>query len=213
MSDRMDDRMLGKLGSIITELVKFNGEVLTVLLDLLQKLNGRNSMELFKKLKMLLRNELAEVISYIISTHKFKVNYDRSIEDSVKAGNYDRISDSITDKRFSSSTESGVKEVEGAIYHFNKEIPSQTVIFQMERDGYRSATMKELLAFGEQNPELQRRFPIAALGSVAEIRGYRRVGLLDKDGSTRCFYLIFFDCDWSDHICFLAVRLPAQTGN
>lgn len=181
-------------------------KVLPLIRDLLQKLNAKNGEEFLRKLKLFLRDELVEkVINYIVSTHRFKVNYSRSISDSVKAGNYGWKNDDITNQNFP-STESGEKEVDGAIYHFNKTTTSPDVIAEMKRDGYRPATMKELLAFGEQNPELQRQFPIVALGSVARLDGSRHVGCLCGSGSERNLRLSYFGNGWLGHCRFLAVR-------
>jgi hypothetical protein len=77
----------------------------------------------------------------------------------------------------------------------------------MKKDGFRPATMKELLSYGEKNPEEQRKYPIIGLGSVAELRGSRRVGcFLDEDPSLRSASLRSFDFDWHGRCRFLAVR-------
>ena len=141
---------------------------------------------------------------FIFSTHKLVVNYKRTIADSVKAGNYDWKNADITDENFP-STENGEREVEMALFHFNKQISSPNAIAEMEKAGYRSATMKELLAFGEKNPELQRQFPIVALGSVVRLFDRRHVGYLHGHGSRRYLHLGYFGNVWDDYSRFLAV--------
>ena len=43
---------------------------------------------------------------------------------------------------------------------------SERAVVEMQREGFRPARIEELLALGAQHPELQRSFPIVALGSV-----------------------------------------------
>lgn len=54
------------------------------------------------------------------------------------------------------------------LFHFGKKLLSEEVIAEMNAKGYRPATILELVAFARVNPNLQRQFQIAALGSVKE---------------------------------------------
>jgi undecaprenyl-diphosphatase len=54
----------------------------------------------------------------------------------------------------------------GKLFHFNRDISSEDAIAEMDKDGFRPATLAELLALGEAQPELQKQFPIIALSSV-----------------------------------------------
>ena len=77
----------------------------------------------------------------------------------------------------------------------------------MDEAGYRPATLAELLALGESQPELQRQFPIIALGSVWRgAFGRRRVACLYVPGYGRRLNLYYLDNDWRAHCRFLAVR-------
>ena len=136
---------------------------------------------------------------------KLIVNYDRSIEDSLIAGKYDNKHDNITGKNFPSSKK-GKKKVDFRMFYFNKGMLSENVISKMKKVGYHPATMNELLAFGEKNPKLQRKFSIAALGSVAEINGLLCVGFLDGSDSKRDVDMYAFDLEWFSSCRFLAVR-------
>ena len=73
----------------------------------------------------------------------------------------------------------------------------------------KSATIKELLNFGEKHPEVQRDFPIIALGSIVKLRGSRRVGCLDKRGSDRRLYLNCYDEELDNRFRFLGVMKKA----
>lgn len=76
----------------------------------------------------------------------------------------------------------------------------------MAKDGKRPATLRELLAFGEANPELQREFPIIALGSVwVYRRGDRRVVCLGRYGSERRLRLDWYEYCWLACCRFLIV--------
>ena len=167
------------------------------------KLGGMEGVEKF------LRGEIemvAKAANFITATYKQVVNYDLSVKELLKAGKYDWINEDITDKNFPSS-ENGEKEVEFGMFHFKRGMSSEDAIAEMKKAGYRRpATMKELLSFGKNNPDLQREFPIVALGSVAKLNGHRRVSCLVGDGSGRDAYLDYFDGGWHDIYRFLAVR-------
>ena len=171
---------------------------------LVNKLGGMDTVEgiLSDTIEFVLKT-----VSFLVATSKLVVNYDRSIEDSVKAGKYDDTNSSITDKNFPSS-EIGEKEVEFGMFHFNKVMDSsEDVIAEMKKVGFRPATMKELFAYGEKNPEEQRKCPIIALGSVAGLSGGRHVGELYGSDGRRGAGLGYFDGGWRESFRFLAVRI------
>ena len=176
------------LGQIEALLNKLGG--MDVVLDIL-----RGSVEVVTK-----------VVSYLVATSKQTVNYDRSVADSLKAGKYDWTNSDITDENFP-STEKGKREVEFGMFHFNKTMGSEDIIAKMKLEGFRPATMKEKLAYGEKNPEEQRKHPIVALGSVAKLNGDRRVGCLLSVGSGRYADLRYFDNGWGGGCRCLAVRI------
>lgn len=95
------------------------------------------------------------------------VDYDRSIKESVKAGRYNEVSDDITDKKFphgSKKDSNGKKKVNMTLFSFEDKvnISSDDAIVEMETMGYRAATLRELLAFGEKYPNNQREGTIVA---------------------------------------------------
>lgn len=95
------------------------------------------------------------------------VDYNRSLKDSIKAGAYDWVSESITEDNFPlSKGKQGKKEITFKFFHFDREIESKEVIKKMEEERYRPATLQELLAFGEAKPQSGKQFPIIALDSV-----------------------------------------------
>ena len=138
------------------------------------------------------------------------LDHSRSLEDLIKAGNYDWFNDDITAKRFP-ITGTGIEELEFDLFHPNRSILSENAITEMEKSDdperpWMPAEIAHLLVFGEAFPDLQRKFPIIALGSVAKVDGARRVPCLRKVGSGRRLDLYWFASGWPGYYRFLRVR-------
>lgn len=135
------------------------------------------------------------------------VDYSCSLSDAVKAGGYDYVNSDITDKHFPTEEgEQGAQEKSCTLYHFSKNMQSDDIVAQMEADGKRPATARELLAFGKAHPDLQRQFPIIALKSVWVGRlGIRGVPSLSRCDSGHDLRLACCCGGWGDHCRFLAV--------
>lgn len=133
------------------------------------------------------------------------VDYALSLPEMITAGRYDDVSNSITPERFPIQ---GIGKRETVIHlvHPGKEVESQPLIDEMDALGYRPATIAELLALGAKYPELQREFPIIALGSVAEVGGDRVVAFLDRWFRERKLLLCWFDRRWAGVCRFAFVK-------
>ena len=151
------------------------------------------------------REEFRKVLGLGPLELRISVNYGRSLDEMKKAGNYDWMNDDITAERFPIKGE-GIKELVPELIHFNRSISSDNALADLDKMGLRPATIEELLALGETFPEMQRKFPIIALGSVGEVSGRRSVPCLDEGGSERGLYLRWFGYDWYAGCRFLAVR-------
>ncbi len=171
--------------------------------------------ELQQLLKVIEKNNISipEVINFIEGKAKeeisLTVDYSQTLEQMIANGKYDWHNNSITEKNFPIPTELvGEKVVVSAkLFHFNREVSNKEAIAEMNKDGYRPATLAELLALGEAQPDLQRQFPIIALGSVWRVGGGdRRVSSLSVDDGRRELYLSWFGADWNAYYRFLAVR-------
>jgi hypothetical protein len=137
------------------------------------------------------------------------VDYAISVEEMVKLGKYDWVNNDITTKNFSSKRV-GKAEMEVELIHFDRSISSEEVLKEMEKMSYRAAELHELLAFGAKYPNVQREFPVIALGSVwQDWDGGRGVADLSGSASKRYLYLISFDNVWCSYCRFAAVRKPA----
>ena len=102
------------------------------------------------------------------------IDCNRSLKEAVEAGAYDHIRDDFIDHKFTSQKEECGKEYVFKLYHFNQVMEADQVENEMRREDYRPATIISLLAFGELNPDLQREFPIFALGSKTLSEGFIR---------------------------------------
>lgn len=123
----------------------------------------------------------------------------------IALGSYDWKNSDITESRFPHNIAT-VGEWEHDLYHPNSFTSSEDAKSSAEVDGWVVAEAEHLLAFGKQFPDVQRKFPIIALGSVCEVRGNRRVLGLWSGGGGRDIRLFGWRGDWVSHVRFLRVR-------
>lgn len=134
------------------------------------------------------------------------VDYSRTLEAMIAAGNYNYANESIIPRNFPLTGE-GQVELDLCLVHFNRDITSEEAIKELEKMGMRPATLPELLALGEKYPEEQRQHPIIALGNVWRLPdGSRRVPSLDRWRDERWLILGWFGRRWLACCRFLAVR-------
>ncbi|OGY67023.1 MAG: hypothetical protein A3B16_02790 [Candidatus Zambryskibacteria bacterium RIFCSPLOWO2_01_FULL_45_43] len=134
-----------------------------------------------------------------------RVNYDLSVESLVAQGKYDWKNDSINSKNFQTSRK-GEATLNLELVHFNQVLTSEEVIAELKKRGLRPAELHELLSFGVQYPEEQRRHPIVALASVCQSwSGCRFVPYLWVVDNERRLYFDYFDDRWYENYRFLAV--------
>lgn len=143
-----------------------------------------------------------------IDIYKVTVPYwgRNSIEKLVAAGKYDWVNGSITDDNFPQE-KTGVEEVEIELVHFNRDISTDNVLSELDRLSLLPANPAELLAFGAVFPNVQRKFPIVALGQYwRNPDGYRYVVCLDEDGIERGALLNWIGGDWDRRCRFAGLR-------
>lgn len=148
---------------------------------------------------------VSELLGKLTNTYHVTVDYAKSLPDMIKAGNYGYANEDITPKKFPIQGE-GKVDLEIVLVHFGKDIESDDVLAELDKLGLRAAVLPELLAFGETHPEVQREFPIIALGSFANESGNRRVPYLDDWLGRRKLDLCWFVSRWHDRCRFAAVR-------
>lgn len=149
-------------------------------------------------------NNAIRKLSY--PAYKVVVDYDLTVEQLITAGQYDWFNDDITSRNFPSK-EKDVAAVLIYLVNFDYDISSEDVVRKLDRQGLRPATLKELLALGITQPDLQRSNPIFALGSVwrgssDDVEVPHLYGLDDS----RNLDLDWWSGDWPSDWRFAAVR-------
>jgi len=142
----------------------------------------------------------------IIVGYPVTIDHDQTLEQMIAAGRYDWKNGDINAKHFP-LTGTGRVEVTLELIHLNRVINTNDALKEIDQRGYRPATIAELLALGASQPELQRQFPIIALGSVwRHPLGDRVVAYLHKSVSKRRLNLCWISDVWGEVCRFLVVR-------
>lgn len=162
----------------------------------------KKSLYLFGLVAALTANAFADVS---VSSFSVRVNCDLSVESLVAHGKYDWKNDDIASKNFP-TTRKGEADLVLELVRFNKVLTSEEVLKELDKLGYRPAELHELLAFGEKYSDIQRQFPVIALGSVWQYWGGRYVPCLYGVGDERRLGLSYFSGRWGEHCRFAAVR-------
>lgn len=198
MAQKKSD-LLSALGTVFQIMKAIIDEVLDL---------GGNDEDVRKILKdPILCRKIAEIImavrSFIATTFKVTVDCSRTLEDMIAVGNYDWVNKNITQEHFQVLSQ-GKLEKEVVLFHYEKSMTSKEAISRMDKEGFQPAVIEDLLALGEAHPDLQKQFPILALGSVW--RCNRDVPYLGWDGLRRYLNLDWSGRQWSVYCRFVAVR-------
>lgn len=141
-----------------------------------------------------------------IVTYTCTVDYGITIEEAVRRGHYNYADANITSQNFSTKQKGKVERVMELI-HFDCYISTNEILKEFDRMGYRPAELHELLAFGEQHPDVQRKFPVVALGPVwRRPDGYRLVPCLWGGTDNRGLGLHWFGGGWVSGFRFIVCR-------
>lgn len=147
------------------------------------------------------------VVQAVATIHEFLVDYTMSLSDMIKVGQYNWVNSDVSEKNFPrNSATNGQVTTKAELLHFGRDISSDDALAEMGKLRFRPATLEELLAFGAKYPEVQREFPIVALGSVCSLHGVRRVPILDRGVSERGLRLYWFVNAWYGYYRFLVVH-------
>ena len=119
---------------------------------------------------------------------------------------FNEVNPDITSERFPIVGDEVRPNVVFTFVHLNRNATIDEVLAEMERLGLRPATFAELLAFSLKYGDLQRQFPIVALGSSVRVSGYERFPVLRGYSLERRLFLRWDDSEWSGRCRFLAVR-------
>lgn len=149
-------------------------------------------------------------VAQMLTDHfRLTVANGQSLEAMIAAGNYDWVNSDITAERFP-ITGGGTMQLEPKLFHFDRSISSNAAVETIKatdaENPWEPAKVEHLLSFGATHPDEQRRYPIVALGSVAEVHGGRYVPYLFRVGAERGLNLHWWHGDWRGDYRFLAVR-------
>ena len=114
----------------------------------------------------------------------------------IKDGGYNWSNSDITAERFPLTLPPGPRNL--VLAHFNQDIESESVEAWAKEHGYEVSPIDDLLAVGShpEHKELQRQYPIVALGSSAVVGGSRHVPYLGGSGSERDLGLDYDGSGW-----------------
>lgn len=132
-----------------------------------------------------------------------------TIKNLLKEGEYDWVNEDITDKNFPVK-KTGKEEIEISLIHFDEAFDNGDcqVIKKLDKLGYKPANPAQLLALGAKYPDLQRQFPIAALGHPYSFApgSNRSVVCLFRNPTCRHAYLNWLEGSWYSYWRFAALR-------
>lgn len=123
----------------------------------------------------------------------------------IAAGKYDSINSNITGVTFPVEG-TGTKNFRNRLFYFGRYISSEDAVAAMKKEGFEPATQVHGLAFGAAVPDEQGKYPIACLGSSAEVDGRRVVVYLGMCNAERCLDLYYWAIGWRGYWRFLAVQ-------
>ncbi|MDO8669171.1 MAG: hypothetical protein Q7K65_02670 [Candidatus Buchananbacteria bacterium] len=205
---------MGALLSIVIELVKYikelGGDVGADIYRLAQK-EGQVTLKAIAGLIIQAGQKIGqtaeEASRYLAGKFNLIVDYSLSLAEMIAGGQYDWVNQDITAEHFPGKG-TGKQEAAVEILHFNRYFNSgDEVLAEIDKLGYGPAVLPELLALGKDQPELQRQFPIAALGSIwRRSDGSRGFACLGGDGAERLLYLFWIVCGFYGCWRFAVVR-------
>ncbi len=133
-----------------------------------------------------------------------EVDYSQSLQTMIKAGKYDWVNQDITEEKFP-FVNTGIETAKLQLVHLDRYATNQEVAKEIEEQGFRVAELPWLLFLGARYPDLQRKFPIIALGSSSVLPGghYCVPCLREYWRGGRHLYLAWYGPSWSKDSRFL----------
>lgn len=149
---------------------------------------------------------MAEAARKPREAYNVTVNYDLSVEESIRAGDYQAVNADISAKNFSWNR-TGQADLDILLVRFDHRMTSEDVVRQLDEEGLRPAELPEFLAFGAAHPDVQRKFSVIGLGSVwRDRKGTRSVPCLYTASEGRYLDLHWWDDGWYSYSRFAALR-------
>jgi hypothetical protein len=141
------------------------------------------------------------------SSVRVTVDYDISIKTAIRRGKYSFVDDIGDDNFAPNQNRSGVRRVLIHFIHFDRAVMIKEVMKGLRCRRVRPADLTELLAIGEQYPQIQRRAWVVALGSSwLRISSSVYVPILSGNTTSRSVLLWPRDQDWIPGCLFASVK-------
>lgn len=147
-----------------------------------------------------------------------EVDYDVPFDQAVTVGEFNQVDLYLTAKRFGQEAGTGKQQVVFKLFQFESgpkrsATPLPEALSAIKQEGYRPATLRELLAFARANPEAQRHFRIASFGAIGHGRSELIAcpelwseGDLPEDRTHRILTLYYFGAFVREDYSLLAVQ-------
>lgn len=137
------------------------------------------------------------------------IDENKSLQDLINEGKYNLIGNDIELMKLEKTEK---KVVELKIFDLKqlkpKDSSSEMICLSMEKNGFRASNFLELLHLGYLYPDIQRKFPIVALGSVwVASRGRIGVPYLAIRDYQRLLSINFFNYSWRPQYKFLGTKI------
>lgn len=153
--------------------------------------------------------EIEPVTGTLVTDVFFEVNVPYQAENTIKklvnAGKYDWVNEDVSDEHFPNA-QTTVSRVGLKLFSFERRISTEEVILAMEGEGFVPANAAELLSLGNLHKNLQKQFPLVALGQKWNFSSKNSFVLcLAWHGLLRRIYLLTqHKREWPAHTRFVA---------
>lgn len=174
--------------------------------------NGQALEEALNDALLLLLNRKVSVgikaLPKLHPVYPVTVNYDLSVEEAVALGKYDHVFPNEVSSKHFKTERNGIAELKITLVCIEENLMTKEIPEKLDQLGYRPAELHELLAFGAKYPDVQRRFPIVALGSIWQESPiiHRSIPWICRDGDGRALGLCSLQAYWCGRNHFAAVH-------
>lgn len=154
--------------------------------------------------------KIAELIMQKVhNTYKITVDYNMSLAEMIKAGNYDWRNNDINDINFPTPPKYlrlGKVNVNIKLVCYGRDMTRNKVLVDLDSHGKRPGILPELLALGARFPFLQLEYPIVQIGSVWPDRGGLRGTYLRRGNKERGLSVIWLKYGFRGYYQIIAVQ-------
>ena len=130
-----------------------------------------------------------------------------TLDQLITQGHYDLVDPWVRQYLTLSVSQGAERKEEAFLFSYDVPVTSDYILTDMESQGFRPATARELLSLSAQHKELQENYTtIVAFGTAVLVHGGRRVACLFRGASQRGLTLRWYGGGWYRRCRFLAFR-------